>query len=250
MADLGVCEQAIQGEGQDLAAVGDAGESREWAEVKSCLISGGCDRDGRVPILQAKDRLMALKGRFRLNMHVGLASEEEAKSIGEIADVVSFDLVGDDETIREVYGLERTAAHYFNAFDALSRHVSVVPHICIGLKGGELAGERAALDFLVKRQVKTLAFVVFTPTPGSRYADRKPPNLNAVAKFLAEARAALPSANLHLGCMRPKGSYRIWLDIVAVRAGMNRIVQPTPWSRALAEQLGLTLVDADECCVL
>jgi uncharacterized radical SAM superfamily protein len=224
--------------------------AREWMEVKSCLVSGGCDGTGRVPVLAHKARLLELRARYRLNMHVGLVSPDEARELGELADAVSFDLVGDDATIHEVYGLDRNVGDYLAAFDALRAQVSkVVRHVCIGLRGGRLSGERQALDFLVERQVEAVAFIVFMPTPGTRFAAVEPPSLTEVAGFLAEARLLLPRAELHLGCMRPKGHYRAWLDLLAVRAGVNRIVQPTPWARELALSLGLTLVPADECCV-
>jgi len=50
--------------------------------------------------------------------------------------------------------------------------------------------------------------------------------------------------------MRPGGEYRSRLDALAVRAGVNGIVQPAPAARRLAASLGLEAVPGDECCVL
>jgi uncharacterized radical SAM superfamily protein len=42
----------------------------------------------------------------RLNWHVGFIGEEELRRIAPLVDMISFDVVGDRETAREVYGLD------------------------------------------------------------------------------------------------------------------------------------------------
>jgi uncharacterized radical SAM superfamily protein len=61
-------------------------------------------------------KLAALKGRHRYNFHVGLVSEEEIKALAPLADVVSFDFVGDDATIRETLKLHKQVADYVNCY--------------------------------------------------------------------------------------------------------------------------------------
>jgi uncharacterized radical SAM superfamily protein len=94
-----------------------------------------------------------------------------------------------------------------------------------------------------------LVFIVFIPTPGTRYADCPPPLAEEVALILAEARQRFPSIPIHLGCMRPRASYRSLLDPLAVRAGVNAIVSPSREGRAMAMALGLRAVQTRECCV-
>ena len=48
------------------------------------------------------------------------------------------------------------------------------------------------LDLLQDLGVDGLVFLVFMPTPGTRYADRQPPTPEAVADLLAEARLRFP----------------------------------------------------------
>jgi hypothetical protein len=98
--------------------------------------------------------------------------------------------------------------------------------------------------------VDGLVILVFIPTPGTRYADRQPPAVSAVAELLAEARLRFPDKPLYLGCMRPKGSYRNELDPLAVRAGFNVIVSPARPARQQAAELGLAVRQIRECCVL
>jgi uncharacterized radical SAM superfamily protein len=88
------------------------------------------------------------------------------------------------------------------------------------------------------------------PTPGTHYADRQPPGVADVAAILAEARLRWPDKPLYLGCMRPKGRYRTALDPLAVRAGVNKIVNPARAAVHLAQSLGLSVVRGRECCAL
>jgi uncharacterized radical SAM superfamily protein len=95
-----------------------------------------------------------------------------------------------------------------------------------------------------------LVFLVFMPTPGTRYADRRPPAPEAVAGLIAEARLMFPDVPLYLGCMRPKGRYRREVDPLAVRAGVNVMVSPSREARQLAADLGLATREMRRCCVL
>lgn len=224
--------------------------SADVRDARSCLISGGCDLQGRVPLLPHLPQIAALRAGRRLNWHVGLADEETIRAIAPYADVVSFDIVGDDATIHEVYGLSATAADYWRTYDLLRRYVPmVVPHITIGLRGGHISGEHAALAELQRRGVEIVVYLVLIPTRGTAYAECAPPSPETVGDVLAAARCALPETALYLGCMRPGGSYRDRVDAVALRAGVNAIVNPAPSAVALAAELGLRVVWDDECCV-
>ena len=219
-------------------------------QTKSCLISGGCNSQGKVPFVQQLPFIQKLKQDKRLNFHVGLVDETEADKLKDLADAVSFDFVGDDATIREVFGLGRKVEDYVHSYRVLRERVKVLPHICIGLKGGALAGEYRALDLLEQEGVDGLVFIVFIPTPGTRYAEKSPPPLAEVIKLLAEARLRFPAKPIFLGCMRPKGRYRQELDLAAVRCGVNKVVVPTKAAVDLALELGLKVTRGEECCVL
>jgi len=215
----------------------------------SCLISGGCDPDGQVPVLAHLDQVRAWRQGRRLNWHVGLISEAEMAAIAPLADVVSFDFVGDDETIREVYGLDQTVQDYVETYRLIRRYARTLPHITIGLRGGALGHERPALELLQELGADGLVFLVLIPTPGTRYADRLPPPPEAAADLLAEARLRFPAIPIYLGCMRPRGSYRDKLDPLAVRAGVNVMVSPARRARKQAAELGLAVREMRECCV-
>lgn len=216
----------------------------------SALISGGCNPEGCVPVTAHLDEVAALHPGRRLNWHVGLISDAAAKAIAPYADVISLDFVGDDETIQEVYGLDKTVADYVKSYQASRRYTRVLPHITIGLRGGELGHERPAMEKLSELGLDGLVFLVLMPTPGTRYADCQPPNVADAATILAEARLRFPDKPIYLGCMRPKGHYRTELDPLAIRAGVNKIVSPVRPAVRLAESLGLSVVRGRECCAL
>jgi len=216
----------------------------------SCLISGGCDPSGRVPVLAHLDAVRRWRAGRTMNWHVGFVTDDEMDTIAPLVDTVSFDFVGDDATIREVYGTERTVQDYIDTYRLLRRYARTLPHVTVGLRGGELGHELPALELLHELGADGLVLLVFMPTPGTRYAERLPPEPDLVADLIAEARMRFARVPLYLGCMRPKGSYRDQLDPLAVRAGINVIVSPSRPARQTASQLGLSARKMRECCVL
>ncbi len=216
----------------------------------SLLISGGCDAAGRVPVLERLEAVRRLGTGRRLNWHLGLVDEATMRAVAPLADVVSFDVVGDADTAREVYGLDAGLDDYIATLRMVRRHARVVPHITVGLRGGRLSGEMAAVSALAAEGVEALVFIVLIPTEGTAFAGCAPPAVADVADVLLGARLRLPRARLTLGCMRPHGAYRQAVDEVAVRAGLNGIVNPTRDAERVAEELGLAVTWGDECCGL
>lgn len=219
--------------------------------ASSYLVSGGCDPQGRVPIRDDQlPRLRALRRTHRLNWHVGLIDKPLLSCIASLIDVVSFDLVGDDETIREVYGLPRSVDDYVRTYNMLRQQVKVVPHITIGLYRGQIRGEYQALELLAKHGIDdALVFIILIPTRGTRYGDCSPPLPREATQIIAEARQRFPDTPIYMGCMRPGGRYRDEVDPLAIQAGVNRMVNPAPSAVELAHELGLRVVWKEECCV-
>lgn len=216
----------------------------------SLLVSGGCTTDGKVPIAEYLQALTALKQDRKYNLHVGLVDECDIPSLVPIADKVSFDFVGADETIQNVLGLSRTVEDYIHCYGKLRRYLPVVPHICIGLDGGRIVGEYRAIRELKKLGASAITFIIFTPTRGTKLAACQPPRLEEVLEVLVAARLVFPDIPLTLGCMRPGGDYRRELDVLAVAVGMNGIVNPAEEAVSRAGENGLAIQRREECCVL
>lgn len=219
-------------------------------KITSFLVSGGYNLQGGVPHFAQWEKIVKLSCRGALNMHTGLVTEEQARKLSQVADVVSFDFIVDNQTIEEVYGLSASGQDFIDSLQALCRYTKVVPHLCLGLKGGQMQGEFKALEKLKQEKVEAICFIVFRPTPGTLFESCAPPSLEEVGSFLAKARIMFPALPLYLGCMRPGGRYRNTLDQLALQAGINKIVQPVPAARRLAADLGLIAIKGEECCSL
>jgi hypothetical protein len=212
---------------------------------KSVLISGGCNANGEVPLLEFANKIMEIKRKSKTILHPGLFPPDKAKMLRKLADRIAFDFVGSSETIREVYGLNRTVNDYLSSFCALSSQTPTIPHITIGLHGGKIKGEWNALELLRSTNTKIIVFNVFIPTTGTAYECFSPPPVDDVLRLLGAAREQF--SKVFLGCMRPGGAYRSKLDSRVVdQHVVDRIVMPTPntFKKVKASSI------FTECCIL
>ncbi|MEM2046697.1 MAG: radical SAM protein [Candidatus Jordarchaeales archaeon] len=219
-----------------------------------CLISGGNTREGHVPLEPFVDVIRRVKKEtdLILNVHTGLISRELARQLAEAGvDVASIDVVGDTDTVRSIYGLNRNADDYFEALrihvEAGIRHV--VPHICIGLNYGKLKGEIRALEAVRKMKPETLVFIVLIPTKGTRMESATPPDPLTVVKLIATARLMMRDTMIILGCMRPTGKIREKLDMLALDL-VDGIVLPTKKVIKEAEKKGFHVKRLSACCAI
>ncbi|MCR4397413.1 MAG: radical SAM protein [Firmicutes bacterium] len=226
---------------------------RAKGRYMSCLVSGGCDRRGAVPVLNDESLLRGLKrAGLRLNFHTGIVNEDTAAGVAEWADCVSLDLVLDGETIREVFGPTLRPEDFAASYESLARRARVVPHVCLGLRGGSLRGERLVLEYLAcdRRRPEHLVLIVFTPTEGTAFEHRMPPDPREVGEYVALAGEMLPGTKLTLGCMRPRGRYREQVDMQCLEAGIDGIVNPSPAAERRAREGGWRVLTKRECCAL
>ena len=203
----------------------------------SLLISGGCNACGRVPVREHRDELLPhIQGR-RTNWHLGVVEGEDLEALDGLLDVVSFDFVGDDETLQEVYGPGTTVADLERCLETLMPRARVVPHVTVGLRGGRLGHEWPALERLGRFEFDSLVFLVLIPTAGTRYEAVQPPDQRRWRRYWRR-RGCASDVSLQLGCAWPKGAYREQLDPLAVRAGANVIVNPVRAAVTLARSWG------------
>lgn len=222
------------------------------ANVTSLLISGGLKKDGRSYILDNKEELLELKKqkKYKYNAHIGFVNEEEADELAKIIDYVSFDYVSDPEVIKKVYKIEKTKQDYIDMYKMLIKKLKVHPHITIGIDAGKIHWEYEAIQELYDLGADRVVFNVLIPTPGTEFENVEASDLKEVRKVLEHGRKVFADRLIILGCMRPAGKYRSELDKIAVEVGVDRIVQPTPAARKLAEDLNLEISKSYECCVL
>jgi len=220
----------------------------------SILLSGGCNISGQVPLaskIGIVRRKLAEYGydKLKVNAHPGVVNQEEAAAIANFASVISFDFVLDDLTIKTAFGGHWTGQDYVNAFRNLCKgKARVVPHILIGLYKGQIRGEYETVKFLIQEGIKEIIFIVFIPTPRTRWERLSPPDAGEVLRLIAWTRVQNPNLKISLGCMRPKGRYSEILDARAVEAGVDAIVLPHSNAVREARNRGLIISRKEECC--
>ena len=222
--------------------------------ARGVLLSGGYNSEGYVPFepfLDAIERVKRETSLF-LNLHTGLVPAWLARELGRAGvDMASVDVIGDDETIKLVLGLERTTRDYERALRDLSSAIPhVVPHICIGLHAGEIKGERKALELAAGINPRVLVMLVLVPTSGTEFEHVSGPSARAVGEIIAEARLRFPEAELALGCMRPRGPQRVEIELAALRAGVDRMEIPSEETIEAARGFGLHVRRLEACCAV
>jgi len=217
-----------------------------------CLISGGCLPDGSLPLDRFVDAIAIIKRKFELAVavHTGIINFETAKRLKEAGvDSALLDIIGSDETIKEIYNLNVSTKEFDDSLKALhDAGLAVVPHVLVGLHYGKLKGELNALRMISKYSPSALIIIAFMPIRGTPMENVKPPSPLDIAKIIVIGRLMFPNVPLALGCMRPKGKHRIETDILAIRAGVNAIAFPTEEAIIEAERLGYQFCFSSLCC--
>jgi uncharacterized radical SAM superfamily protein len=217
-----------------------------------CLVSGGCLPNGSVPLTQFIPVLEKIKNELGLTVfvHTGIINTATAEALAKAGvDAALIDIIGSDETIKEIYNLNVTVKEYENSLKALHKaRLNFVPHIIVGLHNGKLRGELHALRMIAPYKPSALVIIAFMPIPGTAMAGVKPPQPTDIAKVTATARLMFPEAPLALGCMRPKGKHRAETDILALKAGVNAVAFPSEEAIKYTENQGYEISFSAYCC--
>lgn len=221
--------------------------------TESVLISGGSKKTGEVPFMKHIGDIKRVKEELglRIIMHTGLVTKEnEAAALKRAGvDGVAIDIIGSNETIREVYHLDATVEDYDRSLALLSEYeLSLRPHIILGLHYGKFRGEYTALDMIAQYPVHSLIIVILVPMHDTNMWGVDPPDTGEVARFIAHARLKMPDTWQMLGCARPLGEYKRIVDKAAVEAGINGIAYPAEGIVELAEGMGLRPVFFENSC--
>ncbi|MFQ6074255.1 MAG: radical SAM protein [Candidatus Bathyarchaeia archaeon] len=217
-----------------------------------CLISGGCLPDGSVPLDGFIDAIAKVKRDLGLTLvvHTGVIELSMAERLKEAGvDAALIDIIGSDETIKEIYQLNVEVQDFDRSLKALhDSGIPFVPHVLVGLHYGKLKGEFKALQMISKYEPSAVIVIALMPIQRTPMENVSPPTSTDIAKVLAMARLMMPNTPLVLGCMRPKGKGRGEIDVLAVEAGVNAIAFPAEEAIRLAESLGLETSFSSLCC--
>jgi len=224
----------------------------EHEDLQGFLLSGGSNKRNEIRYSRFYPVVEQLKRDFphlRIAIHTALTDEAGAKEMEAAGvDVAMLDIIGAQETIRDVYHLDRPVDDFESTLAALcATSMQISPHIVIGLHYGRILGEENALDILSRHDTKALVLVVIMPfyaRPGT-FAT---PDTAEVGRIFLEARRRLPERQVLLGCARPPGMHKRVTDAYAVMAGLDGIAFPADGAVAVADMTGRPFHQAHACC--
>lgn len=216
------------------------------------LLSGGSDMRGSLPWPKFLESIQWVKRhtRLKLTIHTGLIDEKTALALEEVGiDEVLIDVIGSEDTLRQVYHLQEGLRVMESSLEALAgTKIPLIPHIVVGLHYGKIRGEMRALEMVAKHPITTLVIVVLKPMRETPMDGVRPPEPGDVARFVAAARLRLPRIPISLSCGRPLGHHRAETDILALEAGINRIAMPAEEAVEKARDMGLEIEFHKTCC--
>ena len=225
--------------------------ARLWDRgVFGVLISGGCDREGRLPW---RDFIPAIRGIKRktglfISVHSGLVDDDTAHRLRDAGvDQALIDIIGLDETYQRIYHVDFGIERIVSSMESLNRAaLPVVPHIVCGLHYGEIRGEKEAIRILSgfdAAQVVIVSLMRLSRDQRPRFAL---PAAEAVADIIAEARLKLPDVRISLGCARERGN--TLMERLAIDAGVSRMAIPSEEAVAYAREKGMKTRFQRTCC--
>jgi hypothetical protein len=216
------------------------------------LLSGGSNRRNEIryerfyPVIE---RLKRDHPHLKIAIHSALLDASRARSMEAAGvDTAMMDVIGAEETIREVYHLDRSVEDFEATLAALcATSMQVVPHIVIGLHYGRIVGEKRALDIVARQRIHSMVLVVVMPfyaKPGTFVT----PRTQDVGRIFLDARERIRDRDVLLGCARPPGMHRRVTDAYAVAAGLDGIAFPADGAVAVAHAIGRPAVQEHACC--
>lgn len=221
-------------------------------DLRGFLLSGGSTKRNEIRYERFYPTIERLKRdhpHLKVAIHSALLDEPRARRMEAAGvDTAMMDVIGSEDTIREVYHLDRPVEDFEATLAALcATRMEVVPHIVIGLHYGRILGEPQALDIVSRHRTHSLVLVVVMPfyaKPGTFQT----PRAEDVGRIFLEARRRLPERPLLLGCARPPGMHRRVTDAYAVAAGLDGIAFPADGAVAVASAIGRPAVQEHACC--
>ncbi len=224
----------------------------ETEGLNGFLLSGGSNKKNEINYgryLPVVEKLKQDYPDLKVAIHSALLDEKRARAMESAGvDTVMMDVIGAQETINEVYNLDRAVDDFEETLAALcTTSMEVTPHIVIGLHYGHILGEANALDMVSRYPVTALVLVVIMPfyaKPGTFVT----PETAEVGRIFGEARARLPEQQVLLGCARPPGMHKRVTDAYAIMAGLDGIAFPADGAVSVAHTIGRPFTQAHSCC--
>lgn len=216
-----------------------------------CLISGGCQIDGSIPLAQFLPTIARIKNELDLEVfvHTGIINLETAKKLKKAKiDLALIDVIGSENTLGKLDN-KLKLIDYKNSLKALQKAgVKFVPHIIVGLNNGKLEGEFNSLRIISSTKPSAIVIIAFIPIKGTNMEKFQTSDPKDVAKVLVATRLTFPKTGIALGCMRQKGKERKTIEFYALKAGVDAIAFPSEEVISYAKSQDYKIVFHYSCC--
>jgi uncharacterized radical SAM superfamily protein len=221
--------------------------------AKGILLTGGCDERGSVPIKNMIPAIRKLKEKTDLIIiaHTGFITLEEAELLKDSGlSGIGFDVMGDMDAVREVYGLHVSEKEYIDSLRAISNSgLSVFPHVCVGIHFGKMGGELHALEMISSIAPSTIIITGLMPVAGTPM-ERIKPLPSDFEKVIKKAIEMFPQTPIVLGCAHSSGKDRALIEKIALLCGISGIAAPTTGTIGFAGENGYEIKFYGTCCGL
>lgn len=215
--------------------------------VKGLLVSGGFDKEGKLPIKPYLSALRSIKEELGLviSVHAGMVDLETAKALRRSkVDVINYEVILDDVVMRDLMNLrDKGGEDCLKSLEALIDEGPpfIAPHVPVGFHYGRVVHEFEALEVISDYNPYVVILLIYTPLRGKGFP---PPPLYEVMNLISYAKRKV-KGELALGCIRPK-EFKELLDPILIKEGlMDRIVLP---ALSLIRKYKLMVVGS--CCSL
>mgnify|MGYP001819023444 CR=1 FL=1 len=224
----------------------------EHHQLQGFLLSGGSNRRNEIRYQRFYPVVEQLKRDYpflQIAIHTALTDRAGARDMASAGvDTAMMDVIGAQETINEVYHLDRSVDDFESTLEALcDTSMEVTPHIVLGLHYGKLLGEMNALDMVSRHPVTALVLVVVMPFY-ARPGTFETPTTRDVGNIFLQARTRIAEKQVLLGCARPPGVHKRVTDAYAVMAGLDGIAFPADGAVAVADAIGRPYHQEHACC--
>jgi uncharacterized radical SAM superfamily protein len=213
------------------------------------LISGGCDKEGRLPWQRFIPVIKEIKDSTDLfvSIHCGLLDETTAGDLKDAGvDQALINVISDDG-YRQICHVDSGVIKIINTMKSLNKAgISIIPHVVCGLRYGMIDSELKAIEVISRFNPEQVIIISMMPMPGTPLCGTTMPQAELVALIIAEARLLMPRVRIGLGCARRRGDSR--LETLAIDAGVNRMALPSEEAIVHAKDYGLEIRYQKSCC--
>jgi uncharacterized radical SAM superfamily protein len=206
------------------------------------LFSGGCDKNGSVPIMRAVNAIgYATRNGLKVNVHTGFINKENAERLVSAGvRYFSVDVHQDPEIIKNVLNLDVPPDAYSDMLDnILSAGGTPVPHLTAGFGTKDII--RSA-ELVKSKGLTNVTLLALVPMKGTTIEH----TISEDAIVDAARMLIGMGFNVTLGCMRPRVHRD--LEVRCMEMGIRNIANPSRAAISWAVGKGMNVIEKRMCC--